>query len=267
LRPHPGAQAVAGALRALLQGSTLVDSLPDKVQDAYSLRCAPVVLGAVFDALRYVSGVVQVEINAVTDNPLILLDEPEENKAFSAGLFHGEPVGFAADHLKLALCEVASLSERRIYRMTTGLLSSRLPPLLAGDDRPGLGLMMPQTQAAALVAANRQMAFPCSVDSLPTCEDQEDHVAMSTTAARQARAVLDNTRQVVAIELLAAWQALQIRGDAALGLGTGVFKAYLDEALPRCEAPGDTLEALMGQLDGLLAAVEATGALGEVRHG
>ena len=204
LRPFPGALACAASLRRLLAGSELADSVPDKVQDAYSLRCTPQVLGAVRDALEYACRQVGVELNAATDNPLILVDEEEPNKAFSAGLFHGEPVGFAADHAKLALCELAALSERRTYRLTTGHLSARLPALLA--DGPGLGLMMPQVAAAALVSENRRLAMPCSVDSLPTCEDQEDHVAMSTTAARRAEEVLRNCEQVIAIELLAARQ-------------------------------------------------------------
>ncbi|MEZ4239803.1 MAG: aromatic amino acid ammonia-lyase [Myxococcota bacterium] len=131
LRPFPGAIRCAASLRALLAGSSLVDSDPERVQDAYSLRCAPQVLGAVRDAVAYASQQVQVEVNAATDNPVILVDEPDLNKAFSAGLFHGEPVGFAADHLKLAMCELAALSERRTYRLTTGHLSSQLPPLLA----------------------------------------------------------------------------------------------------------------------------------------
>ena len=162
LRPFPGAIACAGSLRRLLAGSSLADSVPDKVQDAYSLRCTPQVLGAVRDALRYAWAQVSVELNAATDNPLILVDDPDDNKAFSAGMFHGEPVGFAADHAKLAICELAALSERRTYRLTTGHLSARLPPLLA--DGPGLGLMTPQVSAAALVSENRRLSVPASAD-------------------------------------------------------------------------------------------------------
>ncbi len=248
LRPFPGALACAANLCDLLAGSSLADSVPDKVQDAYSLRCTPAVLGAVRDALAYAWRQVAIEVNAATDNPLILVDSGEQNRAFSAGLFHGEPVGFAADHAKLALCELAALAERRIYRLTTGHLSARLPPLLA--DGPGLGLMLPQVAAAALVAENRQLAMPSSVDSLPTCEDQEDHVAMSTTAARRAADVLANAEQVVAIELLGAAKGLWVRrveGGATLGRGTGPGLVAVESALggPRTSIPSDDIAALV----------------------
>jgi len=262
LRPFPGAVACAADLLRLLHGSTLADSVPDKVQDAYSLRCTPQVLGAVRDALTYSCRQVSVELNAATDNPLILVDTDHPNKAFSAGLFHGEPVGFAADHAKLALCELAALSERRIYRLTTGHLSSRLPPALA--DGPGLGLMTPQVTAAALVAANRQLAMPSSVDSMPTCEDQEDHVAMSTTAARHAQAVLRNAEQVIAIELLGAAKGLWVRltePGVALGIGSAAALEAVQRALggPRsADVPADDLERLVAlvRTGALVRAVE-----------
>jgi histidine ammonia-lyase len=226
LRPFPGAIDCAADLRALLKGSQWCDSVPDKVQDAYSLRCTPQVLGAVRDAVLYAARQVQVEVNSVTDNPVIILDEPSLNKAHSSGLFHGEPLGFAADHLKLALCELGSLSERRLYRLTTGALSSELPPLLQGAS--GIGLALAQTTAAALVAENRQLAWPCTADSIPTCEDQEDHVAMSTTAARRAARVLGNARRVICIELLAATYALRVRRDEHpdRAMGEGVAAAF-----------------------------------------
>lgn len=234
LRPYPGALAVAGDLRRLLDGSGLVDSVPGKVQDAYSLRCSPQVLGAVRDALTYAGRQVSIELNAVTDNPLILVDADDPNKAFSAGMFHGEPVGFAADHAKLALIELSALAERRLYRLTNGALSSRLPPLLATGEA-GFGRMMPQATAAALVAANRQLAVPASADTLPTCEDQEDHVAMSTTAARRAADVLGNSRYVVAIELLCAatglWCRIDERPSVRLGQGTRAALDAVEEAL------------------------------------
>ncbi|MEO0603647.1 MAG: aromatic amino acid ammonia-lyase [Myxococcota bacterium] len=247
LRPFPGAVACAANLRDLLAGSSLADSVPDKVQDAYSLRCTPAVLGAVRDAVTYAWRQVGIELNAATDNPLILVDADDPNRAFSAGLFHGEPIGFAADHAKLALCELAALAERRIYRLITGHLSSRLPPLLA--DGPGLGLMLPQVAAAALVAENRQLAMPSSVDSLPTCEDQEDHVAMSTTAARRAADVLANAEQVVAIELLGAAKGLWVRlaeGPATLGRGTAPGLAAVETALggPQTSIPSEDIARL-----------------------
>jgi histidine ammonia-lyase len=228
----------------------LVDSVPGKIQDAYSLRCSPQVLGAVRDAITYAGRQVSIELNAVTDNPLILVDDPDPNKAFSAGMFHGEPVGFAADHAKLALIELSALSERRLYRLTTGALSSRLPPLLATDEA-GFGRMMPQATAAALVAANRQMAVPASADTLPTCEDQEDHVAMSTTAARRAADVLKNAQYVVAIELLCAVTGLwcrQAEGEVVLGAGTKAAAEAVEEALGgrKGHVPSEDIAAVHG---------------------
>ena len=224
LRPYRGAIACAANLRQLMAGSGLLDSVAEKVQDAYSLRCTPQVLGAVRDGIRFASEQIAVELNAATDNPLILLDADGPNKAYSAGLFHGEPVGMACDHLKLALCELAALAERRVFRLTTGSLSSRMPAFLVHNDRPGVGMMVPQTTAAALVSENRSMAYPSTADSIPTCEDQEDLVAMSTSAARRAADVLANSQRVVAIEFLAAAHALWWRrsqGEATqLGAGT-----------------------------------------------
>jgi len=236
LRPYVGARACAANLRVLMAGSELIDSVPGKVQDAYSLRCTPTVLGSVRDTLAHVASQVQVEINAVTDNPVILMDadpieggfatDPED-RAYSSGLFHGEPVGIAMDVLKIAVAEMASISERRLYRLTTGTLSQRLPAGLAGKDRPHLGLMLPQTTAAALVSENKALGWPASMDSIPTSEDQEDHVAMSTTAARRAAEVVANSRRVLAIELLGAAHALAHRLDEEPGLrlGDGTVRA------------------------------------------
>lgn len=251
LRPYAGAVATAGNLRKLLNGSDLVDSMPEKLQDAYSLRCTPQVLGACRDAIRYAVDQISIELNAATDNPLIILDEEGDNKAFSAGMFHGEPVGIPLDVLKIAISEVANLSERRLYRLTTGSLSQRLPPALASKDRPELGMMVPQTTAAALVSENKALGWPASMDSIPTCEDQEDHVAMSTTAARRAARVVKNARLVIAIETLGAVRALQFRReeDSELGLGAGtavgleLASAVLD-SLPDDSTPGQQIEAL-----------------------
>ncbi len=256
LRPYRGARATAANLRALLAGSSLMDSVPGKVQDAYSLRCTPQVLGASRDHIAFAAAQVGIELNAATDNPLILPDAgpaPEgfahdpENHAFSAGLFHGEPVGMAMDSMKVAIAEVASIAERRLYRLTTGSLSQRLPPGLARRDRPRLGLMLPQTTAAALVSENKALGWPATMDSIPTCEDQEDHVAMSTTAARRAARVLENARQVIAIELLGATHALAFRREEDPGLvhGAGTGPAFelvrarlggIDPSVPPAEA-------------------------------
>lgn len=251
LRPHPGAVVSAARILSHLEGSTLVDSMPEKVQDAYSLRCTPVVLGAARDMLAYGRGVVETEANSVTDNPVMLLDEPGDNHAFSAGLFHGEPVGIACDSMKIAVAEIASISERRLYRLTTGSLSSRLPPALAGADRPGLGMLVPQTTAAALVSENKALAWPASVDSIPTCEDQEDHVAMSTTAAWRLREVVRNSQLVVAVELVAAARALRFRlrdAGARLGRGTAEGLSAVEEEMLRHEVPGELIEAVAARV-------------------
>jgi histidine ammonia-lyase len=275
LRPYRGARACAANLLALVEGSALVDSMPGKVQDAYSLRCTPQVLGAVRDHVAFVGEILSVELGAVTDNPVILLDT-DPTDVFSAGLFHGEPIGMAADVLKIAMCEVAALAERRLYRLTTGNLS-QLPPGLAEDDRPDLGLMVPQAAAASLVSENRTLAWPSSVDSLPTCEDQEDHVAMSTTAAQRAAEVTVNTRRVVAIELLCASHGLRFRQAAdpkvTLGRGTrAAFEAVIDalagldpgrapaEEIARLDevvASGEVLDAALSAVSGLFGIAES----------
>ncbi len=227
MRPYIGARQCAFNIRRLIKGSTLIDSVPEKLQDAYSIRCTPQILGAVRDMLRFVEQQLSVEWNAATDNPLILLDVDDvsqhdaENKAFSAGMFHGEPVGMAMDSFKIAISELASLSERRQYRLTTGSLSQLLPPGLVGKDRPAVGMIVPQTTASALVSENKCLAWPASVDSIPTCEDQEDHIAMSTVASRRARDVLRNTTKVIAIELLSSAQALSFRLDEGVGVSLG----------------------------------------------
>jgi len=243
LRPHPGAVRSAARLRALLAGSTLTDSIPEKIQDAYSLRCTPVVLGAARDVLTYGRAAVEVELNSVTDNPVMLLDEPDENHAYSAGLFHGEPVGVACDAMKVGVAEIASLSERRLFRLTTRRLSARLPPALDSGEHAGLGLLFPHTTAAALVSENKALAWPASVDSIPTCEDQEDHVAMSTTAAWRLREVVENTRRVVAIELVSAAEALRfrLREDPGVRLGAGAAAALA--RIPGGEVFTDRIEA------------------------
>ena len=251
LRPYTGAIATAANLRKLLSGSDFIDSMPEKLQDAYSLRCTPQVLGACRDAIRYAVDQISIELNAATDNPLIILDEEGENKAYSAGMFHGEPVGIPLDVLKIAISEVANLSERRLYRLTTGSLSQRLPPALASKDRPQLGMMVPQTTAAALVSENKALGWPASMDSIPTCEDQEDHVAMSTTAARRAASVVTNSRRVIAIEMLGAVRALQFRTqeESAMVLGEGT-RVGLERAghalsvLGDARTPSEEIEAL-----------------------
>ncbi len=205
LRGHRGQIDVARALRALLAGSAIRASHlvgDDRVQDPYCLRCQPQVMGAVLDVLRQSAAMLATEANGVSDNPLILADTAE---VLSGGNFHGQPVAFAADMIALALCEIGSLSERRIAMlMDPGL--SRLPAFLT--PKPGLnsGFMIAQVTAAALVAENRQRATPASVDSIPTSANQEDHVSMSAHAARRLLPMVDNVAAVIGIELLVAAQ-------------------------------------------------------------
>ncbi len=229
MRPYKGAQDCANNIRSLIDGSNLIDSVPEKLQDAYSIRCTPQVIGATRDNLAFVAKQVGIELNAATDNPLILLPDDEseadshmENYAYSAGMFHGEPIGMAADLLKIAIAEIGSLSERRLYRLTTGNLSQLLPPGLEGRDRPVVGMMVPQTTAAALVSENKALGWPATMDSIPTCEDQEDHIAMSTVAARRAREVVKNTQKVIAIEALCAAHALEYRREYGENIQFGV---------------------------------------------
>ena len=205
LRGHAGQIETAAALRSLMAGSAIRASHltgDARVQDPYCLRCQPQVMGAALTVLRQAAEVLTVEANGVTDNPLIF---PDDNEALSGGNFHAEPVAFAADMIALAICEIGSLSERRIAMLTDPALSG-LPPFLT--PRPGLnsGFMIAQVTAAALVSDNKQRAYPASVDSIPTSANQEDHVSMAAHAARRLMAMIDNAFAIVGIELMSAAQ-------------------------------------------------------------
>ncbi|HEY7550552.1 MAG TPA: aromatic amino acid lyase, partial [Hyphomicrobiaceae bacterium] len=216
LRGHPGQIACADALRALMAGSAIRAShleADDRVQDPYCLRCQPQVMGAALDVMRQAAGVLAIEANAVSDNPLIVV-EAQGSIALSGGNFHGQPVAFAADMLALALCEIGSLAERRIAMLVDPALS-RLPAFLT--PRPGLnsGFMVAQVTAAALVAENKQRAAPASVDSIPTSANQEDHVSMSAYAARRLLPMAENVGRILGIELLAACQGCDFHAPLA----------------------------------------------------
>jgi len=206
VRPHPGQGKVAAALRALTDGSAIVSSHADcdRIQDPYSLRCIPQVVGASVDAFAYARAVVEREMNSATDNPLVF----EGDDIVSAGNFHAQPVGMVADHVAVALSEIGSIAERRLDLLTDARRSSGLPPFLTPD--PGLhsGLMLVQYTAAALASENKTLCFPSTVDSIPTSAGQEDHVSMAPTAARKARAVLANVARIVACELICGAQAI-----------------------------------------------------------
>ena len=222
LRPYPGAIEAARRLLAYAEDSALVASHADcgRVQDAYSMRCVPQVMGASFDALVHVESQLAVEVNGVNDNPLVFAGAvAEEGVVISAGLFHAQPVALACDYLKIAVAEIASLSERRIDRLLQGG-ESGLPPVLAAD--PGLesGYMLAQYTAAALVSENKTLCHPASVDSIPTGAGIEDHVSMAPIAARHLRQVVENSAHVLALELLCACRALEFRRPLRAGLGS-----------------------------------------------
>ena len=226
-RPHSGQTRTAENLRRMLEGSQIRESHRDcgRVQDAYSLRCIPQVHGAVRDTLAHCRSVFEIEANSAVDNPLVFITNPKnsEGEVISGGNFHGEPLAFALDFLAIALSALAGISERRIERLVNPALSEGLPPFLAPGAGLNSGFMLPQVTAAALVSENKVLAHPASVDSITTSGNKEDYVSMGMTAALKLRRVLDNTRNVLAIEAMAAAQALDFlaplkpskRGQAA----------------------------------------------------
>ena len=208
LRGQPGQIAVAARLRGLLDGSAVRDSHREgchKVQDPYSLRCQPQVMGAALDVLKNAAATLEREANAVTDNPLVFIDDGD---VISGGNFHAEPVAFAADQIAMVLCEVGNISERRTSILVDPKMSE-LPAFLVKESGLNSGFMIAQVTAAALVAENRMVAHPCSVDTVPTSANQEDHVSMATHGARRLLDMAENTATVVGIELLAAAQGLE----------------------------------------------------------
>lgn len=223
VRLQPGQGTVAKNMRRYVRGSKLVDTVPERVQDSYSLRCVPQVHGAVRDALRYVRSVVEGELNSVTDNPLIFTGP---DRAISGGNFHGEPIALAMDMLGIAVAELGDIAERRVAKLIDPATNGGLPIFLIPKEKGGLhnGLMIPQYVAASLVSENKVLAHPASVDSIPTSVNQEDHVSMGTIAARKAWEIALNTENVLAIEYLNATQAIDMRGPGKLGEGTK--KAY-----------------------------------------
>ena len=206
VRPHPGQRKVARRFNELLDGSELISRSKEHVQDPYSFRCIPQVHGATKDTLDFVEKVILTEINAVTDNPNIF---SEEDLIISGGNFHGQPLAFALDYLKIAMAEIGNISERRIFQLVSGLRG--LPAFLV--DNPGLnsGFMIPQYTAASIVSANKQLATPASVDSIVSSNGQEDHVSMGANAATQAYTLIRNVERIIAIELMNASQAIAFR--------------------------------------------------------
>jgi histidine ammonia-lyase len=227
IRPHPGQIACAANLRRLLADSAVMVSHAEcsKVQDAYSMRCMPQVHGTLRDALAHVTGVVEREMNSATDNPLVFTDT---NEVISGGNFHAQPIALAADLVTAGVADLSSISERRVENLVNPDLSG-LPGFLT--PHPGLnsGMMLVQVLAAALVSENRAMAFPASVDSIPTSANREDHVSMSTTAARKCRSVVANTTRVLACELLCGAQGLEFHRPLKAGKGAEAAYQHIRE--------------------------------------
>ncbi len=235
LRPHPGQVETARCMRILTRGSKIIDSVKDKVQDDYSVRCTPQVVGASIDTVEYVRHIVETEINSVTDNPLIIDGDP-----ISGGNFHGQPLALAMDFLGIAVSEIGNIAERRIAKLLDKDHSDGLPLFLIPEEKAGLnsGLMMVQYTAASLVSENKVLAHPASVDSIPTSANAEDHVSMSTLAARKCREIIKNVEAVIGIEFLCAAQGVDLRRKEfsipdSLGEGTRpVYEAIRTEIPP-----------------------------------
>lgn len=261
VRPHPGQALVANDLRRLLEGSALVGGpqARRRVQDAYSLRCIPQVHGAVRDALAHVHRVVETELGSAIDNPMIFADDGEAT-ALTGGNFHSQLVAFAADYLAIALQGLATISERRLARLVDEKANDGLlPPFLIADGGLNSGFMLAQYTAAALVSENKVLAHPASVDTIPTSAGLEDHVSMGAHAARKARQVVANVRDVLAIELFAATQALDLRrrpSAAPFGQGTAAAHALVRRHIPFLEQ-----DAVMAPYIAVAADLIASGAL------
>ncbi len=264
VRPHRGQGDVAANVRTMMQASEILESHKDcgRVQDPYSLRCVPQVHGASRDALDYARSVLEIEINSVTDNPLVFGD----GSVLSGGNFHGQPLALALDFAAIALAELASIAERRIYLLLTG--HDGLPPLLMRDTGLNSGFMIPQYTAASLVSQNKVLCHPASVDSIPTCLGQEDHVSMGSISALKLLEVLENVEKVQAIEALTAAQALDYRAPLTPGLGISAAHACIRAAVAHKEADaffGDDIDRALAILRErkLLAHVEQ--AVGDLR--
>jgi histidine ammonia-lyase len=258
-RPLKGQQEAAANVWRLLEGSAIIESHRwcDKVQDAYSLRCAPQVHGACRDLLDYVQATVEVELNAATDNPLVLV---EDGDIVSAGNFHGQPLAFALDALAMAVAELASISERRVERLVNPSLSDGLPPFLVEEGGLNSGFMIPQYVAAALVSENKVLAHPASVDSIPTSAGQEDHVSMGNAAGLKALRVLDNAERTLAIELLAGAQAVEFLAPLVPGHGVRLTHDFVRSLSKRLHED----RSLAGEIESVAAAVRSGDALAAV---
>ncbi len=257
VRPHPRQVEAAAFIRRLLAGSTFLRPHdPRDIQDAYSLRCIPQVHGAIRDTVAYARWALEIELNAVTDNPLIFF-EGEQPVVLSGGNFHAEPIGLALDYLKLGLVELGNISERRIARLIDESLSRGLPPFLTRHGGLESGFMLAQYTAASLASRNKVLAHPSTADSIPTSANTEDHVSMATNAAHHAMAVLESVETIIAIEAITAAQGIDLRRKqlgptAHLGEGTARAYAAIREAIPFLEHD-QPLAPLIGKARQLIA--------------
>lgn len=222
IRPHQGQIDVASNMRRLIDNSEIIDKFKhERVQDAYSLRCIPIVHGASRNALKFIKESIELEMNAVTDNPLIF---PESEEVISGGNFHGQPIALPMDFFGIAVAEFGSISERRVSRMVDKSLSNGLPPFIIGDSGVNSGFMISQYTAAAVVSENKTLAHPASVDSIPTSANQEDHVSMGYWASLKGTRILENVQKVLGIEVLSACQGIDF--SKPLNPGAGTKAAY-----------------------------------------
>jgi histidine ammonia-lyase len=230
VRNQKGQMIVAKEILLNLKGSTYVKKQDAKrVQDAYSIRCTPQVHGASLDAFNHVLDIVEREMNAVTDNPILFLESKE---AISAGNFHGQPLALAFDYLGIALSELANISERRLERLVNPHLNQGLPAFLSTCSGLHSGFMIVQYTAASLVSENKVLSHPASVDSIPSSANQEDHVSMGSISARKAKTILENARKVISMEMFTACQAIDLREKAILGEKTKLAYDYIREKIP-----------------------------------
>jgi histidine ammonia-lyase len=231
LRPHPGQAASASNLRTLLDGSEIVASHRESghlIQDAYSLRCAPQVHGAYRDALSHAQEVLSIEMGSVSDNPVVFPD----GDVLSGGNFHGQPVARALDSVAAAAVSLASISERRLYRLLDPATNNGLPAFLVNEPGRNSGFMLVQYTAASLVSESKSLAHPAAVDSIPSSAGQEDHVSMGMTSARHARECVANAEMAIALEVLAAAQGIDLRQPLRPANGTGAAREAVRKVIP-----------------------------------
>jgi histidine ammonia-lyase len=259
IRPHPGQLISAANLRALLVGSGLLAShrfSAHAVQDAYCLRCAPQVHGAVRDVLAFARSILETELGAVVDNPVIVPD----GEVMTTGNFHGEPLAFAADMLAMAISELASISERRVDRMLDPAFSRGLPPFLAPAAGTNSGYMLAQYTAASLVSENKVLSHPASVDTIPTSGKQEDHVSMGWTSVRKLREVVANVRTCLAVEILCAAQGIGQRASiGAPSVPVAAVHALIRAQIPAMDVDREVSSQIIA-VDAMLPEVCATAA-------